>query len=194
MYKQSVERGVLWTELRKLKIIISDFTSSNTEIHIHFSLPRKVSTCPHCHSLTDKVHDYRTSIIKDLPSLPETPLPLSSLQQTLLRALFPGCKALPYYYTPCFLCNSSAFGTAECPFCFQTFGFIRFLHLSQTESSSLSKTRQASDCPFHWWIQRQCRRWKISGNSYLPWQTFPVWYSSVPLTDLTSAIFSRLQE
>ena len=30
-------------------IIISDFTSSNTEIHIHFSLPRKVSTCPHCH-------------------------------------------------------------------------------------------------------------------------------------------------
>ena len=48
-------------------IIISDFTSSNTEIHIHFSLPRKVSTCPHCHSLTDKVHDYRISIIKDLP-------------------------------------------------------------------------------------------------------------------------------
>ena len=48
-------------------IIISDFTSSNTEIHIHFSLPRKVCTCPHCHDLTDKVHDYRTSIIKDLP-------------------------------------------------------------------------------------------------------------------------------
>lgn len=48
-------------------IIISDFTSSNTEIHIHFSLPRKVCTCPHCHGMTDKVHDYRTSIIKDLP-------------------------------------------------------------------------------------------------------------------------------
>ena len=48
-------------------IIISDFTSSNTEIHIHFSLPRNVCTCPHCHRMTDKVHDYRTSIIKDLP-------------------------------------------------------------------------------------------------------------------------------
>lgn len=48
-------------------IIISDFTSSNTEIHIHFSLPRKACTCPHCHGLTDKVHDYRISIIKDLP-------------------------------------------------------------------------------------------------------------------------------
>ena len=48
-------------------IIITDFTSSNAEIHIHFSLPRKVCTCPHCHGLTDKVHDYRTSIIKDLP-------------------------------------------------------------------------------------------------------------------------------
>ena len=48
-------------------IIISDFTSSNTEIHIHFSLPRKACTCPHCLGLTDKVHDYRISIIKDLP-------------------------------------------------------------------------------------------------------------------------------
>lgn len=49
------------------EIIISDFTSSNTEIHIHFSLPRKACTCPHCLGLTDKVHDYRISIIKDLP-------------------------------------------------------------------------------------------------------------------------------
>lgn len=49
------------------EIIISDFTSSNTEIHIHFSLPRKPCTCPHCLGLTDKVHDYRISIIKDLP-------------------------------------------------------------------------------------------------------------------------------
>lgn len=48
-------------------IIISDLTSSNTEIHISFSLPRKVCTCPHCQGLTDQVHDYRTSVIKDLP-------------------------------------------------------------------------------------------------------------------------------
>lgn len=137
-------------------IIISDFTSSNTEIHIHFSLPRKVSTCPHCHSLTDKVHDYRISIIKDLLLWANIPSFITgNAATTVLIAAntftspFPWLQSMPYYHTPCFLCNSSAFGTAECPFRFQAFGFIRFLHLSQTESSSLSKTRQASNCPFH---------------------------------------------
>ena len=137
-------------------IIISDFTSSNTEIHIHFSLPRKACTCPHCLGLTDKVHDYRISIIKDLPIMGKhTFLHYRKrryhcpLRQTLLRAFFPGCKALPYHYPSCFLCHSSTFGATVCPFCFQAFGFIRFLHLSQAESSSVPKTRPASDCPFH---------------------------------------------
>ncbi|WP_418750484.1 transposase family protein, partial [Frisingicoccus sp.] len=34
---------------------------------IFFSLKRKPHTCPHCHTVTEKVHDYRLSILKDLP-------------------------------------------------------------------------------------------------------------------------------
>lgn len=45
-------------------IVLKDICSANDEIHVFFSLQRKVHTCPFCNTLTDKVHDYRTSIIK----------------------------------------------------------------------------------------------------------------------------------
>lgn len=48
-------------------IIVDQFDFSNTEIHISFSLKRRSVPCPHCKALTDKVHDYRTSVIKDCP-------------------------------------------------------------------------------------------------------------------------------
>ena len=48
-------------------IILKDVYSTNEEVHVFFSLQRKVHTCPFCNALTDKVHDYRTSVIKDLP-------------------------------------------------------------------------------------------------------------------------------
>ena len=55
-------------KLLELKdVIIKDLISTNTENHIHFTLKRRTLACPHCQALTDKVHDYRTSIIKDLP-------------------------------------------------------------------------------------------------------------------------------
>ena len=47
--------------------IFEDLSSSNTEMHVFFSLKRRPHTCPHCSTVTDKVHDYRTSIIKDIP-------------------------------------------------------------------------------------------------------------------------------
>ena len=47
--------------------IIHDIESTNTEVHVFFSLQRKTHTCPFCSALTDKIHDYRTSVIKDLP-------------------------------------------------------------------------------------------------------------------------------
>ena len=49
------------------EIILKDVCSTNEEVHVFFSLQRKVHTCPFCNALTDKVHDYRTSVIKDLP-------------------------------------------------------------------------------------------------------------------------------
>ncbi len=48
-------------------VIIKDVKSFNTEVHISFTLKRRPHHCPHCHTLTDRVHDYRTSLIKDLP-------------------------------------------------------------------------------------------------------------------------------
>lgn len=48
-------------------LIVKDISSSDTELHISFSLKRRPHPCPHCHSVTDRIHDYRTSIIKDLP-------------------------------------------------------------------------------------------------------------------------------
>lgn len=48
-------------------VFISDVSVTNTEVHVFFSLKRKPHTCPHCQTLTDKVHDYRISVIKDLP-------------------------------------------------------------------------------------------------------------------------------
>ena len=48
-------------------IILKDVCSTNEEVHVFFSLQRKVHSCPFCHALTDKIHDYRTSVIKDLP-------------------------------------------------------------------------------------------------------------------------------
>lgn len=48
-------------------IIISDLKTSNTEVHVFFSVKRKPHACPHCSSITEQIHDYRTSVLKDLP-------------------------------------------------------------------------------------------------------------------------------
>ena len=48
-------------------IVLKDVVTTNDEVHVFFSLQRKIHTCPFCNTLTDKVHDYRTSVIKDLP-------------------------------------------------------------------------------------------------------------------------------
>lgn len=48
-------------------LILENISSSDTELHISFSLIRKPHSCPHCGTVTAQVHDYRTSVIKDLP-------------------------------------------------------------------------------------------------------------------------------
>ncbi len=48
-------------------MIVEKLESTSEEIHLHFYLTRKDTTCPFCGSITNKVHDYRTSIIKDSP-------------------------------------------------------------------------------------------------------------------------------
>lgn len=47
--------------------IIENTNVFTDHVEIHFSLPRRTQTCPACGAATDKVHDYRTSVIKDIP-------------------------------------------------------------------------------------------------------------------------------
>ena len=47
--------------------IIDRVFSFHETLHISFTLKRKPQPCPSCHALTDKVHDYRISVIRDVP-------------------------------------------------------------------------------------------------------------------------------
>lgn len=48
-------------------LIVTNVESNSEEIHIYFKIERRDHTCPGCGTVTNKVHDYRTSIIKDAP-------------------------------------------------------------------------------------------------------------------------------
>ena len=48
-------------------LIITNVQSDSVEIHIYFKLQRKDHVCPSCGAVTNKVHDYRPSVIKDAP-------------------------------------------------------------------------------------------------------------------------------
>lgn len=48
-------------------LIITNVESNSEEMHIYFKMKRRDHICPCCGAVTNKVHDYRTSIIKDAP-------------------------------------------------------------------------------------------------------------------------------
>ncbi len=48
-------------------LIITNVESDSEEMHIYFKMKRRDHVCPRCGAVTDKVHDYRPSIIKDAP-------------------------------------------------------------------------------------------------------------------------------
>ena len=48
-------------------LIITNVESTSEEIHIYFKMKRRDHVCPCCGAVTNKVHDYRPSIIKDAP-------------------------------------------------------------------------------------------------------------------------------
>lgn len=49
-------------------ISIEKIENNNNSIHIHCKLERKTHKCPCCGNHTDKVHDYREQVIKDIPA------------------------------------------------------------------------------------------------------------------------------
>ena len=48
-------------------VIITKVENFSEEVHIYLELPRIKHRCPACGALTDRVHDYRMQIIKDVP-------------------------------------------------------------------------------------------------------------------------------
>ena len=48
-------------------LIVDEIENSSTSTHIFFHLEHRDHVCPLCGAITNKVHDYRTSIIKDSP-------------------------------------------------------------------------------------------------------------------------------
>lgn len=48
-------------------LIVTNISSDPENIHISFYLQRKDHVCPYCGAITNRVHDYRPSIIKDSP-------------------------------------------------------------------------------------------------------------------------------
>ena len=63
LYKHFTEKllGLQGVEIEKIKEI-------DNSIHIYCKLKLKAHRCPICSSTTNKVHDYREQIIKDIPA------------------------------------------------------------------------------------------------------------------------------
>lgn len=49
-------------------ILIENIEEIDDTIHIYCKIERKIHKCPACRSHTDKIHNYREQIIKDIPT------------------------------------------------------------------------------------------------------------------------------
>ena len=49
-------------------ISIENIKNTDNTIHVYCKLERKLHKCPCCGNFTDKIHDYRVQIIKDIPA------------------------------------------------------------------------------------------------------------------------------
>ena len=56
------------TEFLNLEdVIITEVKNVADQLHVSIELPRREHVCPHCGTLTDRVHDYRMQVVKDIP-------------------------------------------------------------------------------------------------------------------------------
>ena len=49
-------------------VSVTKFENFHGEKHIYMMMTQRVHICPECGCPTSKIHDYRTQIVKDLPS------------------------------------------------------------------------------------------------------------------------------
>ena len=53
-------------------VMITNVENISEQLHIHIELPRSKHVCPVCGALTDRIHDYRMQVIKDIPLARDT--------------------------------------------------------------------------------------------------------------------------
>ena len=53
-------------------VIITNVENISDQLHVYLELPRQKHICPCCGSKTDRIHDYRTQTVKDLPLARDT--------------------------------------------------------------------------------------------------------------------------
>ena len=76
------------TKLLNLEdVIITGVENISDKLHISIELPRRKHACPCCGAETDRVHDYRLQIVKDVPLARDTFLHLVQNHGSLLIAL-----------------------------------------------------------------------------------------------------------
>ena len=53
-------------------VIITNVENITDQLHVYIELPRTKHVCPACGAVTDRIHDYRMQIIKDIPLARDT--------------------------------------------------------------------------------------------------------------------------
>lgn len=89
------------TKLLNLEdVIITSVENISDQLHIHIELPRSKHVCPVCGAVTDRVHDYRMQVIKDVPLARDTFLHLRKRRYRCNcgKRFFEKNTFLPRYY------------------------------------------------------------------------------------------------
>ncbi len=81
-------------------VIITEVNNLADQLHIYLELPRKKHICPCCGAQTDRIHDYREQIVKDVPLGRTTFLHLRKRRYrcTCGKRFFERNSFLPRYY------------------------------------------------------------------------------------------------
>lgn len=81
-------------------VIITDVKNIDNQLHIHIELPRTSHICPACGAVTDRIHDYRMQVIKDVPLARDTFLHLRKRRYRCScgKRFFEKNTFLPRYY------------------------------------------------------------------------------------------------
>lgn len=90
------------SELIELEdVIITGVEVTKTARHIYMEMPRRVHHCPACGNETDRIHDYREQVIKDIPYMKDSYLHLRKRRyvcRACSKRFYEEVPFLPRYY------------------------------------------------------------------------------------------------